>query len=274
MKGEVMKNPVSWRRSLAIGLGLSLALAAAPLCADVWDNDPLNEDDGNETDNELFHGAAQVHDLAAQGGADEDWYVVFSRPFSSYEVLVDGVQGEVYGTGGDLAVDRVNIGGTVLSPGATPQDGLGASQSVRWANNTNAVIQDYVRVDGATSGCNTTCTTDAQYTIRMWETTGSIPRFNNSGTQATVLLLQNPTNYPITGTVFFWENAGTFLASQGFNLAGKELFVFNTTTVAPGFAGAITVTQDGRHGDLQGKSVALEPATGFSFDTPMSYRPH
>jgi hypothetical protein len=29
------------------------------------------------------------------------------------------------------------------------------------------------------------------------------------------------------------------------------------------------VTQDERHGELVGKTVALEPATGFSFDTPL-----
>ena len=39
-------------------------------------------------------------------------------------------------------------------------------------------------------------------------------------------------------------------------------------------AGTITITHDGRYGDLQGKGVALEPSTGFSFDTPMMYRPH
>ena len=270
-----MHNPSSWHRSLAIGFGLILALSAAPLCADVWDNDPGNEDDGNATDNELFHGAVQTHDLEAQGGVpDEDWYVLFSRPFSSYEVLVDGVQGEVFGTGGALPVDRVNAAGSVLTAGNDPPGGLGSSQSVRWANNTANQITDYIRVDGAGAGCTTTCTTDSEYTIRMWETTGSIPRFNNSGTQTTVLLLQNPTDYTINGTVYFWETSGTFLASQGFTLAAKSLFVFNTASVAPGFAGAITVAQDGRFGDLQGKSVALEPATGFSFDTPMSYRPH
>ncbi len=270
-----MQIPSSWTRSLAIGFGLILALSAAPLCADVWDNDPLGEDDSSATDNELFHGALQVHDLFAQGAvADQDWFVVFSRPFSSYEVLVDGVQGQVVGPSGPLAVDRVNSGGAVLTPGATPQGGLGTSRSVRWGNNTANVSQDYVRVDGSTSGCTSTCTTDAQYTIRIWETTGSIPRFNNAGSQVTVLLLQNPTNYPINGTVYFWENAGTFLAAQGFALPAKGLFVFNTATVAPSFAGSITVTQDGRFGDLQGKSVSLEPALGVSFDTPMSYHAH
>jgi hypothetical protein len=271
-----MQNPSSWLRSRAIGFGLILAFVGAPLAADVWDNDPTNEDDSSATDNEIFHGTVQVHDLASQGGAiDEDWYAVQSRPFSSYEVLVDGVQGQVFtDPAGDLLVDRVNAAGSVITAGGNPPGGIGAARSVRWTNNTANQIDDYVRVDGANAACGTACTTDAQYTIHMWETTGSIPRFNNSGTQVTVLLLQNPTDYQINGTVYFWENAGSFLASQGFNLDPKSLFVFNTSTVTPGFAGAITVTQDGRFGDLQGKSVALEPATGFSFDTPMSYRSH
>jgi hypothetical protein len=256
-------------------VGLILALSSAPLSADVWDNDPLNEDDGNETDNELFHGAIQTHDLLAQGGVpDEDWYVVFSRPFSSYEVLLDGMQGDVFGTGGALPVDRVNAVGTVLTAGSDPPGGLGSSQSVRWANNTALQILDYVRVDGAGSGCATACTTDSQYTLRMWETTGAIPRFNNSASQITVLMLQNPTDYAIAGTVFFWDTAGSFLTQQAFNLGAKEVLILNTNTVAPGFTGAMTITHDGRFGDLQGKSVALEPATGFSFDTPMAYRPH
>jgi hypothetical protein len=267
---------IPWHRSLAIVFGLIAALASAPVSADVWDNDPANEDDSAETNNEIFHGTVQIHDLASQGGAfDQDWYAVRSRPFSSYEVLVDGLQGEVWAPGGSvLPVDRVNSGGTVLTAGDTPADGLGAAQSVRWANNTAAVVADFVRVDGVNTACGTGCTGNAQYTIRMWETTASIPRFNNSGSQLTVLLLQNPTNYTISGTIYFWDAAGSFTGSQGFALVGKQLLNFNTSTVAPGLAGAITITHDGRFGDLQGKSVALEPSTGFSFDTPLSYRPH
>jgi len=108
----------------------------------------------------------------------------------------------------------------------------------------------------------------------MWETTGAIPRFNNSGSQITVLILQNPTDYTIGGTVFFWDATGAFLTSQPFSLVAKDVLVLNTNSAAPGFTGSITVTNDGRFGDLQGKSVALEPSTGFSFDTPMLHRPH
>ena len=271
-----MHSPlIVWRRSLAVLFALSLVLSASPSSADVWDNDPGNEDDSAATDNELFHGAIQVHDLAAQGGvADQDWFVIRSRAFSSYEVLVDGLQGEVWGLAGPLPVDRVDGGGTVLTAGAAPPGGLGGSRSVRWANNTGALSLDYIRVDGGGSGCTTTCTINAQYTIRMWETTGAISRFNNSGSQLTVLLLQNPTDYPINGTVFFWAASGTLTATQAFTLLAKGLSVINTSAIAPGASGSITISQDGRFGDLQGKSVALEPSTGFSFDTPLTYRQH
>jgi hypothetical protein len=89
-----------------------------------------------------------------------------------------------------------------------------------------------------------------------------------------VLLLQNPAVYAITGVVFFWSGTGTLISNSPFYVAEKALFSLNTAAVAPGVAGSITITQNGRYGDLQGKSVALEPATGFSFDTPMVYRPH
>ena len=36
-----------------------------------------------------------------------------------------------------------------------------------------------------------------------------------------------------------------------------------------GASGAMTVAHDGGYGGLVGKAVALEPATGFSFDSPM-----
>lgn len=267
---------MTWRTPLALVLGLGLALAAAPLAADVWDNDPTNEDDTNQTDNELFHGDIQVHDLASQGGVvDQDWFVIRSRPFSSYEVLVSGVQGELWSNvATPLLLDRVDGTGAVLTAGATPPGGQGSSRTVRWANNAGTQSIDFIRVDGANNTCGTTCTTNAQYTIHMWETTAAISRFNNSGTQQTVLLLQNPTDYPINGTVYFWASGGTLSASLAFTLTAKTLQVLNTVSIAPGASGSITITNDGRFGDLQGKSVALEPSTGFSFDTPLTYRPH
>ena len=40
----------------------------------------------------------------------------------------------------------------------------------------------------------------------------------------------------------------------------------------PSIRGAVTVVHDGPYGGLVGKSVALEPATGFSFDSPIGNR--
>jgi hypothetical protein len=117
--------------------------------------------------------------------------------------------------------------------------------------------------------CGASCGPDDVYNIRAFETTYSVPRFNNAGTQITVLLLQNPTNYTISGNIYFWNPAGVLLATSPFSLGANGLVVLNTSTIAPGVGGAVTVTHDGRYGDLSGKTVALEPATGFSFDSPM-----
>ena len=207
-----MHSPLSVsRRSFAVLFGLCLAASAAPSSADVWDNDPTNADDSSATKNELFHGDVQVHDIAAQGGnPDQDWFAILSRPFSSYEVLASGFQGQLWGgaSGGVLFMDRVLATGTVLDPGSPPPGGLGGSRSVRWTNNTASQVTDFIRVDGGETMCAINCTTDAQYTIRMRETTGAISRFNNSGTQSTILMLQNPTDYAITGIAYFWDAGG------------------------------------------------------------------
>jgi len=70
------------------------------------------------------------------------------------------------------------------------------------------------------------------------------------------------------------EPAGALLATQAFSLAAKNTLVVGTVTIAglSGQSGAITIAHDGRYGDLTGKAVALEPATGYSFDSPMLWR--
>jgi hypothetical protein len=267
-------SPSVRRRSRAVLFGLCLAAFAAPSSADVWDNDPANEDDSFDTDNELFHGDVQVHDLAAQGAiADQDWFAIRSRPFSSYEVLISGLQGEIWGST-NASVDRVDGGGAVLTGGNTPPSGQNSSKSVRWANNAGTQSLDYIRVDANTADCNAFCTANSQYTIRMWETTAAISRFNNSASQVTTLVLQNPTDYTIAGTVYFWDAAGTQAGTQPFILTPKAVSVTSTAIIVPGLSGSITITHNGRFGDLQGKAVSLEPATGFTFDTQLVYRPH
>jgi hypothetical protein len=117
------------------------------------------------------------------------------------------------------------------------------------------------------------CKKDAAYRIRAFETTYRVPRFNNSGTQVTVLVVQNPTDATVAGNLYFWNAAGTLLETQPFTIQAKGLFNLQTQTVVPDASGSATISHDGRYGDLAGKALALEPATGFAFDTPMEPRP-
>jgi hypothetical protein len=218
---------------------------------------------------EISHGYELLQDLDISTGATEgtvaDFYKISQKPFSSYEAVVDSTSGDI---GPTLGVDLIaNDGSTVLVAGQAI--GVGFSRSLRFMNNTATQIDDEtVRVQSGQ--CTTDCGPDDVYFIRGYETTYSVPRFNNFGTQVTVLLLQNPTNYTITGTIYFWDVAGTQVANSAFNLGPKQLEVLNTSTVpgANGIGGAVTIVNDGRYGDLSAKTVALEPATGFSFDSP------
>jgi hypothetical protein len=170
-------------------------------------------------------------------------------------------------------VERLGSDNTTVLQTSTAV-GTGSSRSLRWENVIPGKVSgQHIRV--RSGGCTTDCGTDDVYRIRAYETTYSIPRFNNAGSQVTVLLLQNPTAYTITGHAYFWDGAGALLYSQAFSLAPKALFGLGTSTVPAlqGKGGTITVANDGRYGDLTGKAIALEPATGFSFDSPMVPRP-
>jgi hypothetical protein len=216
---------------------------------------------------ELTHGYKMMEDLATlpSGTFDVDEYRVSAKPFSSYEAVVDSTSGDI---GPTLSVTRV-VSGTTTALQSSVAVGVGFTRSIRWRNTTNVVNNtESIRV---TSGqCTTNCGPDDVYVIRAYETTYSVPRFNNAGTQITVLLLQNPTNYIIGGDIYFWDTAGALVATQAFSLAGKQMLVLNTATVsgAAGIGGSVTIAHDGRYGDLSAKTVALEPSTGFSFDSP------
>jgi len=254
---------------LVLGVGLTLASGRTAM-ADVWDVQTQN-DNTPATENELVNGSDQMHDLGVLPGPlpDTDFYRISQKPFSSYEIVADATSGDI---GTTLNLLRVDASGTTTLQTSVAV-GVGYSRSLRWIN-TNTAGEDTQRISVSSGSCTTNCGADDVYRLRSYETTYAVPRFNNSATQVTVLLLQNPTNYTINGTVFFWSAAGAPAGSQTFSLAPKALFVFNTAGVAPGVSGALTIANDGRYGDLSGKTVALEPATGFSFDTPALPRVH
>ncbi len=232
----------------------------------------LDDDAAPLSDRELIHGASEWQSLAAVGGvARVGHYRLAQQPRSSYEVVVESASADVQ----PVALERLGAdNATVLAP-ASQAVGSGAARSLRWHNSAPSTVTTHtIRVRSGGS-CSTDCAADDVYRIRSYETTCSIPRFNNSGSQLTVVVLQNPTDYTITGTVYFWSSTGALLASSDFTLSAKQTYVLNTSSLTAlyGRSGAVTIAHDGRYGDLSGKSVALEPATGFSFDSPMAWRP-
>lgn len=216
---------------------------------------------------ELNHAFERETDLAS---TPRHVYRLARPPYSSWEAVVDGTSGDIdAGSGPSLVLLDADLT-TVLQP-STPA-GLGTARRLAVVNPTAATDTDYVEVRSL--GCSTNCGADDIYRIRARETTLSAPRFNNTGGQVTVVLLQERSALTVTGTLWFWSAGGALLGSQPFTLPPRQTLVLNSTTVAgvAGQGGALTVTHDGPYGGLAGKAVALEPATGFSFDTPLEFR--
>jgi hypothetical protein len=250
--------------------------AVAVPMADVWDVQDDN-DDTLESDNELVHGTTQTHDLGVRPGpaADQDWFLMPQQREASYEVLIDGTSGDVGFAG--LTVDRLTGDGLTLLQSAqlAVSGSLGYSRAMRFQNTTANTVNQVIRV--ANAACTTACGPDDTYTIRVRETTVSIARFNASGSQATILLTQNTSNQAINATFYYYNASGTLLQTGSLTShPPRALNVFNVGSIPAlvGQSGHIVVSHDGPYGGLNIKAIALEPATGFSFDTPGVTRPY
>jgi hypothetical protein len=255
------------RKALALAV---LALVPTLGLADEWDVS-TNDDNGNTTGNVLFHGSEQLHDLARTPAnlPDQDWYNVLSRPFSSYQVVIDGMTGDL-----DLASNDLQL---LLPPGTTTvasalvTDG-GGGLRLQWANSTAAPVAHFVRVMGA--ACGTACTVPDNYRIRFYDTTYTIPRFNNSGTQLTTLVVQNATERDCAVAYVLLDAAGAQVAATQRPLAARGVDVVSAAALAPNQSGSVRIAHTCGFGGLSGKAVSVEPATGFTFDTAMDHRPH
>jgi ELWxxDGT repeat protein len=214
---------------------------------------------------ELSHGTAlraSLEPLPGRAGS-QDWYLIHQAPHASYEVVVDEISGDAV----PLQLDRMAAGGSTALQSGTAT-GTGSSVSLRWQNfSASAVAEEHLRL--SSSACGTACGADDLYRVRVYETTLAGARFNSSGGQVSVVILQNPTHAPILGYIRTWEPAGMLGQQTPFNIAAHGSFVFSPEQ---GTAGSLTVTHDGPYGSLTGKAVSLEPATGFSFDTPLTPR--
>lgn len=222
--------------------------------------------DNDQRDTELAHGMSLRANLS---GALPVLYRMGQAARSSYEIVLDAVSGDAVP---GLTLDRVGADSTTVLQTSTTV-GTGSARSLRWENMTAAAITtEQIRV--AAPACGTGCGVDDVYRLRAYETTGSIPRFNNSGSQATVVIIQSTWSNPAQGRMHFWTPAGALLTTEPFSVNGRGTHVLLTFNVAAlqGNSGTITVTSNAPYGTLVGKAVALEPATGFSFDSTMQPR--
>jgi predicted CxxxxCH...CXXCH cytochrome family protein len=229
------------------------------------------DDDGSSSQLELTHGATLTADLAAQPGptADADTYRIVQPPLSSWEVRVDDVSGDV---APGLVVELLDANNLVLQSATAV--GTGPAVSLTFQNRlTSLVPSQKLRV--RSQGCTTDCGPDDVYRIRLFETTLRVPRFNNGIQQVTFLLLQNATGAPVAATIDFWAEDGQRIATQATKLPPHGLLVLDTPSVpgVDGVSGSATITSDAPYGGLTGKAVAVDRANGFSFDSPLEYRP-
>lgn len=214
---------------------------------------------------EIAHGTDRLENLSGSG----PWghaYSIEQHAYTSFEVQVDILSGDFVG---ELGMERLDGQGVRVQESQPLSVTLEQSRVLRWEVGPTFNPGEVITVRAGV--CGGACDTNDRYRIRVYDTTYAIPRFNNSGSQITVLLLQNRHHARVTGTVHFWLGNGAYFASHPFSLNGHAALTLNTSTVpgVAGLAGTMTVTSTAPAGQLAGKAVALEPSTGFTFDTMM-----
>jgi hypothetical protein len=236
--------------------------------SDVWEI--AGDDSALVTTNLLRPGATQGgHDLAgAPPATDQDWYRVVGKRGHAFEARVSGglwrdVVGAAYPT-----LDLVDDTGATLIPGEVGSEdidvgpeSIGRTVRFIWGSDGDA----FLRVAAPT----TVTTEGTVYSIAYLDTTLLVPRWNNSATQTTVLILQNTTNATVSGYIYFHDATGAQLALEPMSVPARGVLVLATSSIAAlaGRSGSALIAQVGGYGAITGKAVALETATGFTFDT-------
>lgn len=242
--------------------GLCIAgLASTASAIDEWDAATVKDNTAATTRNLLQRGVNQIHDLQAVGGvADEDWFVLGLQAYRQHQIYVTEVTG-------DTPVDNVDFlelwdaTGTTLLQQATI--GLaGVEKLIRFFSGPDTAFR--IRVKG-----NANSPATSRYSISLTESTMYCPRYNNAGTQVSVLIAQNTTNGSCGIGVEFFDEAGTFITShQGsFNGSGMLVLSVGSIPMLAGTKGSVRLQPYCSPSGVKAKMVALEPATGFSFDT-------
>jgi hypothetical protein len=283
------EEPMASIRTLPVLLA-ALASAAPSSAADPYEPDNIS----SLFETLAIHGARQSRDL--EGTGDVDYVLVDAVPRRSYEASVDTAgyfTAELTRRGADNGLQQTGSGRTINSTrsatGILSSWSSHASSVLNWIESGEPADRArFLRVD-ANGAAHTAAS--SQYTLQLRETTLYCPRYNNTGGQATVLVVQRVgvqesgenTNgcvwtadfYDSGYNVFGHPLNGSFTGSPSFSnsLAQNGMFVVATSVVAPGTSGSIQIAHTCGYGRVQAKAVSVEPATGFTFDTTCLPRP-
>jgi hypothetical protein len=266
MAEKTMKNDIARSFAAAAFVAAVVFVSPTPAAADRWEGDLL--EDGSGTSNFMMPGSSQQHDLESSVIlADSDWIRIGRNNYHSFEARVTAST-FLWDVGGGCATcpafDRVDAAGTVLTPSVSVAAGASV---IRWLDTPGGSNDQFLRMSvpplqilGILTG----------YDVELVDTSYAVPRWNNNATQVTVYLVQNHGSVAISGNVYFFGPSGNLLHTQPFTVAPRGLEVFNTAGIVAlaGQSGSAIVAHTGPAGSIAGKAVALEPATGFSFDTP------
>jgi hypothetical protein len=262
VQGDTLDEP-NETFSLQLDAGNDAALPDAAPIGVILDDDGVTANPPIE----LTHGARIVADLTPPAGrtSDVDFYLVQQYADASYEIVVDGISGDAL----PLLVSRVHPIGSALQ-WAQPI-GTGNSVAMSWVG-IGTLATEHVRVESA--GCGSACGSDDTYRLRFYETTLAAPRINNQGGQVTAVILQNTTTSPAAAVLTGWRADGAFgFRSAVVTIPPRGTAVVDTTQEFAGFVGSLTVAHTAPYGALVGKVVALDPANGLAFDTPLRIKP-
>ena len=249
---------------------LRLARPSGGVLADDQGSGRIADDDGTAIAiSALDWGAELTATLAAAPGPgpDTDLYVVELAVGASYEVTVDAASGDLGDEGPSL--ERLDLDLSVFQT-SIPL-GIGHARTLRLSNAGPETASSYVRVRSA--GCTTDCGSDDTYRIRLRETTGRVPRFNEAGGQRTVLILQNRSDDVLAVHALYWRGDGHLVGSVPAFIQPLGTLVLPSPATTQGLSGSISVLHAGGHGDLAGKAVSFDEATGLAFDIPLETRP-
>jgi uncharacterized repeat protein (TIGR01451 family) len=206
----------------------------------------------------LGHELAHGYEARADAGGN-GWFRLRQAPRSSYEIVIDEAP---------LSALRLEHVASDLHSALGQAAHVDGALRLRLRNATGeAVDTEAVRVASVGAPAS-----GAAYRIRVYETTGRFPRFNNQGASATIAVLQNVGVEHVQGVLWFWDASGALLAVRPFELPPRGSGTFDTRESVAGRAGSITVTHDALHGDLAGKAVVVDPSGGFVSESALSLR--